>query len=84
MNQNTQPQNNDSMNLDDFDTDREVGGVVYRMFKTYGIDHEAKAKAQTEAYFNRINGNYSRAMRVLGGHFKGHWACYVSRCYRGA
>lgn len=71
------------MSDDEFDTDREVGGVVYRMFKTYGMEEDGKAMAQTEAYFNRLHGRYARAMRVLGGDFKGHWACYVSRSRKG-
>lgn len=68
---------------DEFDTDREVGGICYRLFQTYGTDMDAKRMAQTEAYFNRLSGRYARAMRVLGGDFKGHWGCYVSRCRRG-
>lgn len=68
---------------EEFDTDREVGGIVYKMTQTYGTDNVAKEMAKTEAYFNQIDGRYARAMRVLGGDFKGHWACYVSRVRKG-
>jgi hypothetical protein len=68
---------------DEYDTDREVSGIVYRLAQTYGTDNDAKMMAQTEAYFNRLHNRYARAMRVLGGDFKGHWACYVSRSEKG-
>lgn len=69
--------------IDEEDTDREVAGIVYKLFMTYGTDESAKRMAQTEAYFNRLKNRYARAMRVTAGPKKGQWGCYVSRCEKG-
>jgi len=69
--------------VDEYDTDREVAGINYKMLHCYGTD--GKIMAQIEAYYQRLgNKKYARAMRVKGGDFKGHWACYVSYCSKGA
>ena len=68
------------LNEEEPDTDREVGGIVYRLAHTYAD----KGMAQTEAYFQRENNNYfARAMRVNVGDQKGKWGTYVSRSRRG-
>ena len=72
------------MTFDDYDTDREVAGICYRLTLTFAPTPEGKAQAQREAYFERWNHNrFSRAMRVLEGPNKGHWGCFVSYCRRG-
>lgn len=64
---------------DEPDTDREVGGIVYRLAHTY----DNKGAAQTEALFQRNDGYFARAMRVNVGHQKGKWGTYVSRARKG-
>lgn len=66
----------------EYDTDREVGGIVYQVTQVYGKTIEGKNQAMTEAYFNRVRGFFARAMRIKGGDYEGHWACYVSRVRR--
>jgi hypothetical protein len=68
---------------DEYDTDREVAGIVYYVAHTYGTDDEGKGMARTEAYFQRLKGRYARAMKIKVGSFKGHWACFVSRAEKG-
>lgn len=69
----------------EFDTDREVAGIVYKMGQVYHdvICNNPKEFAIREAYFQRLGGKFARAMKVKGGHFKGQWACYVSYVNRG-
>jgi len=67
---------------DEFDTDREVSGINYKMIHCYGSD---KVMAKIEAYYQRLSGKkYARPMKVLGGDFEGEWACYVSYINKGA
>lgn len=67
----------------DFDTDREVSGIVYEASKIFDNTKEGKTQAQIEAYFVRNTGYFARAMKVLGGTHEGHWACYKSRVKKG-
>ena len=69
--------------IDEFDTDREVGGIVYEATQVYSNTQEGKEQAQREAYFTRVQGYYARAMRIKGGMFEGRWACYKSRVRKG-
>lgn len=70
---------------EEFDTDREVGGIVYKMGQVYhdSVCNEPKKFAIREAYFQRLCGKFARAMKVQGGQFKGQWACYVSYVNKG-
>lgn len=69
--------------LDEVETDREVGNIVYKMYMTYAPTQEGKEQAQREAYYHRISGYFARAMKVKVGRFAGHWACYVSYVRKG-
>ena len=69
------------MSEQEYDTDREVAGITYKMMHCYGDDREM---AKIEAYFQRIGGKkWARPMKVQGGDFKGQWACYVSYANKG-
>lgn len=63
---------------EEFDTDREVGGIVYRLFKPY----ESKAAAQREVAFHQST-HYARVLKIQGGQFEGQWGAYVSRVEKG-
>ena len=69
---------------EEYDTDREVGGIVYHISKVYDADEVGKERAQIEAYFERQTWNrFARPMRVKVGPHKGKWACFVSYVKRG-
>ena len=66
---------------DEFDTDREVNGIVYKLFKVY----DTKEEAAREASFHRRGklARWARAMKVKGGQFEGKWGAYISRAVKG-
>tara|TARA_Y100000004_G_scaffold163761_1_gene193389 strand:+ start:260 stop:595 length:336 start_codon:yes stop_codon:yes gene_type:complete len=64
--------------------DREVDGIVYEMKQVYSRCELGKRQAMTEAYYNRLEGYYARAMRIkVGNEYYNQWACYVSRVKKG-
>jgi hypothetical protein len=63
---------------EEFDTDREVSNIVYKLFKVY----DNRQDAQREVSFHHKT-HFARAMKVLGGPYKGQWGAYVSRVAKG-
>ena len=71
------------IDTDEYDTDREVSGILYRVTQVYPDTPEGKELARIECYFERtMNNKFARPMRVLGGPSKGKWGAYVSTLRR--
>lgn len=64
---------------DEYDTDREVGGIVYELRHVF----ESKADAQREVKFHHPT-HFARTLKIKGGEHKGKWGAYVSYVVKGA